>query len=352
LQEELLKMPFVKVQKNKAYFKRFQVKYRRRRAGKTDYYARRRLIVQHKAKYNTPKYRFVVRLTNRYVICQVTYSVIDSDRVITSAYSSELPRYGMPTGLKNYAACYATGLLCARRLLYTLSQGVDAERQLASLYPGVDAVSGEIIETEDDGRTYFVEEVNDDVRPFRAFLDVGLRPTTSGHRVFAALKGAVDGGLDIPHNNKRFFMDEDDGEKKIYTAESMRERILGGGVKEYMEQVQETDEEEGTKNFETKFAGYAKAGLGPDNLEEAYLKCHSAIRKDPAPKHKDSNRVREYEADRKTKKPNAKRAASLKQFPKQKNARKISDAQRKGRVRQKKDAMIRASMVDDDDDDE
>lgn len=37
---------FVKVVKNKQYFKRYQVKFKRRREGKTDYYARKRLIVQ------------------------------------------------------------------------------------------------------------------------------------------------------------------------------------------------------------------------------------------------------------------------------------------------------------------
>lgn len=37
---------FVKVQKTKAYFKRYQVKFRRRREGKTDYRARKRLISQ------------------------------------------------------------------------------------------------------------------------------------------------------------------------------------------------------------------------------------------------------------------------------------------------------------------
>ena len=62
---------FVKVVKNKAYFKRFQVKFRRRREGKTDYYARRRLVVQEKNKYNTPKYRLIVRFTNKDIICQV-----------------------------------------------------------------------------------------------------------------------------------------------------------------------------------------------------------------------------------------------------------------------------------------
>uniref|UniRef100_A0A0E0CBK0 Large ribosomal subunit protein uL18 C-terminal eukaryotes domain-containing protein n=1 Tax=Oryza meridionalis TaxID=40149 RepID=A0A0E0CBK0_9ORYZ len=50
---------FVKTQKTHAYFKRFQVKFKRRRQGKTDYRARIRLTNQDKNKYNTPKYRFV-----------------------------------------------------------------------------------------------------------------------------------------------------------------------------------------------------------------------------------------------------------------------------------------------------
>lgn len=39
--------------------------------GKTDYYARKRLVTQDKNKYNTPKYRFVVRFTNKDITCQV-----------------------------------------------------------------------------------------------------------------------------------------------------------------------------------------------------------------------------------------------------------------------------------------
>lgn len=39
--------------------------------GKTDYYARKRLVIQDKNKYNTPKYRMVVRFTNKDIICQV-----------------------------------------------------------------------------------------------------------------------------------------------------------------------------------------------------------------------------------------------------------------------------------------
>ena len=56
---------YIKVLKTSAYHKRYQVKYRRRREGKTDYQARRRMVIQDKNKYNMPKYRLVVRITNK-----------------------------------------------------------------------------------------------------------------------------------------------------------------------------------------------------------------------------------------------------------------------------------------------
>ena len=108
--------PFVKVVKSKAYFKRFQVKFRRRREGKTDYYARKRLVVQDKNKYNTPKYRMVVRQSNTDICCQIAYARLEGDRIVAAAYSHELPRYGVKVGLTNYAAAYCTGLLLARRV--------------------------------------------------------------------------------------------------------------------------------------------------------------------------------------------------------------------------------------------
>ena len=53
-------------------------------------------------------------------------------------------------------------------------------------------------------RPYWVSAVAAERKPFRANLDVGIRPTTTGHRVFGIMKGAADGGLDVPHNEKRF----------------------------------------------------------------------------------------------------------------------------------------------------
>ncbi|KAF9596272.1 hypothetical protein IFM89_008507 [Coptis chinensis] len=113
-------MVFIKPTKSRAYFKRYQVKFRRKRAGKTDYRARIRLINQDKNKYGTPKYRFVVRFTNKDIITQIVSTSIAGDMILTSAYAHELPRYGLDVGLSNYSAAYCTGLLLARYVLKTL----------------------------------------------------------------------------------------------------------------------------------------------------------------------------------------------------------------------------------------
>lgn len=260
-------MPFVKVIKNKAYSKRYQVKFRRRREGRTDYRQRHKLITQDKNKYGSPKYRFVVRITNRYVIAQIIYSEIDGDKVMCHASSKELEKHGLSVGLKNYAAAYATGLLLARRLLKKLN--------LDETYTGVEEPTGETVSTEVDGRTYYVEEVDDEKKPFRCFLDVGIRNTAVGARIFGALKGASDGGLDIPHNNKRFPGYSRD--TKTFDADTHKGRIFGEHVAEYMREMEEDDEE----NFKKHFAKYLELDLTADDLEELYEKVHASIREDP-----------------------------------------------------------------------
>merc|ERR1712196_204480 len=158
-------MAFVKLVKNKAYFKRYQVKYRRRREGKTDYYARKRLVVQDKNKYNSPKYRFVVRFTNKDIICQVMSSKIAGDVCHTAAYAHELTRYGLPVGHTNYAAAYCTGLLCARRLLQKY---------------GLDKTFEGNVEVDAEFDEWYIHNEEDEDGPaaFHALLDVGLKSTT------------------------------------------------------------------------------------------------------------------------------------------------------------------------------
>jgi len=298
-------MGHVKVLKTSAYSKRYQVKYRRRREGKTDYQARRRLTIVDKNKYNSPKYRLVVRITNKDVICQIVAPKMVGDHTLCAAYSHELPRYGIEVGLTNYAACYATGLLCARRLLQKL--------KLDDKYEGQTDVDGEM----------FLVEHEDGARPFTCVLDVGLVRTTTGNRVFGALKGAVDGGLNIPHSEKRF--PGYDREGKEYDAETHKKYIFGGHVAEYMELLEEEDPE----RYQTQFAKYIEKDIDGDKLEEMYEKAHEAIREDPS--HAPTEKQAKYDQ----KNPQPKRTLE----------------ERKAAVQAKKDAM-RAALEDADDDDD
>nr|AXR98596.1 60S ribosomal protein L5 [Haliotis fulgens] len=289
-------MGFVKVVKNKAYFKRFQVKFRRRREGRTDYFARKRLIFQEKNKYNTPKYRLIVRFTNKDIICQIAYARIEGDIIIAAAYSHELPRYGVKVGLTNYAAAYCTGLLLARRLLQKL--------KLDSIYTGVEEANGE---------EYYVEDEDGKPGAFRAYLDIGLVRTTTGARVFGALKGAVDGGIDIPHSMKRF--PGYDSESSEFKADIHRNHIFGLHVAGYMKHLKEEDDD----LFRKQFSRFIKEGITADNIEAMYKKAHAAIRADPVKKAKPQKTI--------TKKRWTKAKVTL--------------AQRKARVKQKKAAFIK-----------
>jgi len=272
-------MGFVKVVKNKSYFKRYQVKYRRRREGKTDYQARKGLITQDKNKFNTPKYRLVVRLSNKDIVAQIVYSKIVGDIVVAAAYSHELANnYGLKVGLTNYAAAYATGLLLARRHLKKL--GLDGK------YEGVVEATGE---------DFNVEELDGQARPFRANLDVGLARTTTGSRVFAILKGATDGGLNVPHSTKRFV--GYNSETKQLDAGILRKYVFGGHVAEYMEKLSEDDQEK----YKKQFSQYIKNGITHDKIEGVYKKLHAAIRADPVHKKKERKEpVKKFEGKKAT----------------------------------------------------
>jgi large subunit ribosomal protein L5e len=242
-------------------YSRYQTKYKRRREGKTDYYARKRLITQAKNKYNAPKYRLVVRFTNKDIIMQIVSSEISGDKVLVAAYAHELKSYGITQGLTNWAAAYATGLLIARRVLSKL--GLDKD------FVGVEEADGEYTLTEaaetDDGER----------RPFKAFLDVGLARTSTGARVFGALKGASDGGIFVPHSEKRF--PGYDLESKELDSEVLRKYIYGGHVAEYMETLADDDEE----RYSGQFVKYIENDIEADGLEDLYTEAHKAIREDP-----------------------------------------------------------------------
>lgn len=279
-------------------------------------------------RFNTPKYRLVVRFTSKDIVCQVVSSTLAGDIVLVSAYAHELPRYGLKVGLTNYAAAYAVGLLVARRALTKLG--------LADAYAGLEEASGE---------DYTVEPADGAPRPFAVLLDTGLKRTSTGSRVFGALKGALDGGLDVPHGEKRFVGYDADSKVRFFSAcvcvcvkgalislfvfaaangqpttngyskcspsfvslslsfqtqnqnqtnqnhqkldaEVLEKYILGGHVGEFMEELKEEDPEK----YQVQFSRFVRAGVDSDDLEDLYKKVHAAIRADPAPQKKERSK--------------------------------------------------------------
>jgi len=190
---------------------------------------------------------------------QIVTSEITGDKVFCSAYSHELKAYGIEHGLTNWAAAYCTGLLIARRVLKKL--GMDGD------FTGVEEADGEyqLTEAAEDGER----------RPFKAFLDVGLHRTSTGARIFGAMKGASDGGILVPHSENRF--PGYDMETKELDAETLRKYIFGGHVAEYMETLADDDEE----RYKSQFQGYIDDEIEADGLEELYQEAHKAIREDP-----------------------------------------------------------------------
>ncbi|KAF5742770.1 hypothetical protein HS088_TW09G00830 [Tripterygium wilfordii] len=224
--------------------------------------------------------------------------------VLAAAYSHELPRYGLEVGLTNYAAAYCTGLLLARRVLKMLEMDEEYE--------------GNVEATGED----FSVEPAETRRPFRALLDCGLLRTTTGNRVFGALKGALDGGLDIPHSDKRFAgFSKDD---KQLDAEVHRKYIYGGHVAAYMRTLMEDEPEK----YQSHFSEYIKKGVEADNVEEMYKKVHAAIRADPTAKKTEKQQPKEH---------------------KRYNLKKLTYEERKTKLIERLQALNSAAEADDDD---
>merc|ERR1711959_695748 len=143
-----------------------------------------------------------------------------------------------------------------------------------------------------DGSYYSVMDDCGDRRPFKAFLDVGLVRTTTGNRVFGAMKGACDGGLNIPHKdkgfpgfhvtkaeivtNKRGKAAEVEKAKQTFGPKEHREHIFGGHVEKYYKALKA----ENQQKFNKQFSKWEKA-IGNQSFEALYKKVHASIRANP-----------------------------------------------------------------------
>jgi len=234
---------------------RIQVAPRRRRQCKTDYGARRKLVKTPKNKYTVVKYRLVVRQTCSKVIVQFISTNLDGDKVLAQANSTELSRYGIKTGLKNQAAHYACGLLAGRRFL--------AHFGVQDSFTANDTFKGP-------------NEQMTDRASLEAVLDIGIITVTRGRKVFSAMKGALDAGVNVPHSEHNY--PGYDETKTCVDPEAHYNRITGKHIAEYMAAMKE----ENPTKYATHFADYVSAGVTAENIEKMYLDAFKMILADPS----------------------------------------------------------------------
>lgn len=175
----------------------YKVAFRRRREQKTNYRGRLRLLQSKEA-------RLVVRTSSRNTVVQVVKYDGKGDKTVATGTAVALRKLGWKAGTGNVPSSYMAGFLC----------GANAKKS------GIK----------------------------KAVLDIGVQ--VKSRRIFAALRGAIDAGLEIPHG-------------EIAIPEDM---ILGKHIASYME-----------KAPKALFSNYKKSGLDSKSLVDHINKVKSDI---------------------------------------------------------------------------
>ncbi|MCD6473586.1 MAG: 50S ribosomal protein L18 [Thermoplasmata archaeon] len=156
--------------------------FRRRREGKTNYRKRLALL-------KSKKPRIVVRKSNKYVRVQFALYEPHGDRIVASSISSELKKYGWNHSFSNTPSAYLTGYIAGKK---ALAKGIN-----------------------------------------EGILDIGLHAPRKGARVFAALKGVADSGIQVPY-----------GEDVVPSEDRLYGKHIDESLAEKVEEIKKKIEEE------------------------------------------------------------------------------------------------------------
>ena len=169
------------------------VPFRRKRIGKTDYRKRLKLL-------QSQKYRLVIRKSLKHIMLQIVEFSPKGDLIIASAHSRELSKYGWKVFTKNLPACYLTGLLLAKKVKKKLE----------------------------------------------CVLDMGNTTSVKGCLVYAAVQGAIDGGLVVPCS------------KEIVPS---KDRLCGKHIAAWAVKIKADK-----AKYEKQFSHYLKISFDPEQL--------------------------------------------------------------------------------------
>ncbi len=191
---------------------RYRVSMRRRREGKTNYHARLKLVL-------SGKKRLVVRASLHSIVVQVVDASLKGDKILVSAHSRQLQKYGWKYNPGNVPSAYLVGYLC----------GMRAKNK----------------------------KISD------CILDVGI--LVHKHRVFSAFKGFLDAGIEVPHGDS------------IFKNLNIDSRMKGEHIKQYAELIKKKSK----KNYEKEFSAYIKNGIDPTKITEDFDNIKNSITKKP-----------------------------------------------------------------------
>ncbi len=181
--------------------------FRRRREGKTDYAQRKALI-------KSGVTRLIIRCTLDNCLVQFVNAELKGDKVILTTTSKELNKHGWKAPCGNISSAYLTGFLAALKA---------RKKDLSN-----------------------------------AVLDAGVKKPTPRSKIYAGLKGILDGGVNIPC--------KDD----VLPDDS---RISGSHIVSYWNSIEDQAEKE------RRFSIYLKNGLSPEKLREHFREVKQNIEK-------------------------------------------------------------------------
>tara|TARA_Y100000310_G_scaffold167856_1_gene167796 strand:- start:9256 stop:9813 length:558 start_codon:yes stop_codon:yes gene_type:complete len=179
---------------------------RRKRQCSTDYKKRLKLL-------KSGSHRLVVRASLKGIIVSLNKYNHEGDVIEVNVSSNNLSKFGWKSDKGNVPSAYLTGYLAGK---------IAASKKIQ-----------------------------------KAILDVGLKGSVKGSRIYAAVAGAIDGGLEIPQSEEMF---------------PDKERINGSHISKYAEQIKSDKEK-----YELQFGKYLKNNLDPTQLTKHFEEVKTKI---------------------------------------------------------------------------
>lgn len=188
----------------------YTVQFRRKREGTTNYIKRLKILTSNKP-------RLVVRKSLKNIQAAIVEYDKKGDVVKVSSHSSNLRKFGWLYGTGNLPAAYLVGFLLGKRAIMKFNDVV---------------------------------------------FDMGLNKSVGGTRIYAVLAGALDAGLNVPHN------------KDILPS---KERLMGKHIIDYAGSLKKDE-----SSFKKQFSFHLKNNNDLSGISRKFEEVKNNINKNTA----------------------------------------------------------------------